>query len=42
MSAKTVGEMITDGNIPSTLKSFGEDINSILRESKIWITGFNP
>lgn len=35
MSAKTVGEMIQDGKIPSALKSFGDNNDTIFREAKI-------
>ncbi len=34
MSAKKVGDMISNGKIPSSLESFGGDIDGIFRESK--------
>jgi hypothetical protein len=34
MSSKIVGEMIENDNVPSTLKKFGEDVESIFREAK--------
>lgn len=35
MSAKTVGEMIESGNVPSALAGFGSNIDSVFREAKI-------
>jgi len=34
MSAKNVGEMIENGNIPPSYKNYGDNIDSIFRDSK--------